>query len=141
MNETMRAMVENGTLSEQAYKQLIETVQEERKHKREATLFMVHYIENTVLALHYFDANTDEDQVRCQMVSAEQTKIMRGEMMAGWGKSEYFIAGVIPLNEDGKLYDGYKRGKQFIVGEPNSESSKYLTIYTILDIKPYKSDD
>ena len=59
MDEQMRAMVEDGTLSEGAYKALLETLSEALKDgQKYETLFEVKYIVNTVSAYSYTACTT-----------------------------------------------------------------------------------
>ena len=132
-----------STMPNETYRQLCEETK--RGRDAEVPLFEVKYIVNTIIgsrSLHC--AAEDEGGVRCEEVSAVHTKIMRGECFraAGFDADAAFIDGRLMLKPNtSELAPSlcYKPGKQFKFGKPHTliEYSPYLTIYTILEIKPF----
>jgi hypothetical protein len=139
MNEQMRTMVEAGTLSEEAYKQLVETL-----GSGIGQLYEVKYTATTVTANHmdpgeqsYIDKHN-----QLMVTHTQHTKIMQG---GGEYSSADFEQGKLCKHGSG-LAALYKPGTQLVKTEwPNSTDGfehshqSMVVLYTIIDIKPFSN--
>ena len=141
--EEMQAKIDElkETMPSETYRQLCQETKRVRE-MREVPLFEVKYISNTYIASHNY---SDDEGSQCQCLSAgpyTRTKIMRG-VKGYWNTDlapKYFDEGKILLTRDGgEIYDNYEPGLQFTLGKPGIlvDASPYLTVYTILEIKPF----
>ena len=146
MDEQMRTMVEAGEMTEEMYMRLIGTVKDGGKKGEAAPLFDVTYVANTVTAYSYIDRNLEGEMIGMQETTQKHACVMYAAKGAGWSKIENFLAGRLLLNPNGNLYGtdpldsgkqwGYRPGLQFKISKVEPTS---FTVYTVLDIKPYKS--
>ena len=146
LDEQMRTMVEAGDIPEESYMRLINVVKDEKNKSETAPLFDVAYVANTVTAYSYIDVHTDGEMVKLQETTQKHACIMYAVKGVGWSKIENFLAGRLLLNPSGNLHGtdqigsgkpwGYRPGLQFKISTVELTS---FTVYTVLDIKPYKS--
>ena len=127
------------TMPSETYRQLCQETKRMRESQARESLFEVKYTSNTFISTHHYDEDSEDCVVCSGTAGLMQTKVMRGQIGCYSNAGLAFAAGCIYVRDTGELHTNYTPGLQFRFGKPGIDikHSPYLTIYTILEIKPF----
>jgi len=131
------------TMPSETYLQLCQETKRVRESQAHESLFEIKYTVNTIISTTYDEGA--EECAACNLTSGlVQTKVLRGKKdtltFANVGKE--FVAGRLYIDPaTGNLHQHYKPGVQYFFEKAGTGPGKspYVTLYTIIEIKPFKN--